>query len=97
MNCSRFNFCVTLSNKQFKTNNMKKTILTLAFVSTLAFFSCKESTQDKVEEATEAVGEEIETATENTIDAIDSTATEVGKDIENGVEEVKEEINEVEK
>ena len=97
MNCSRFNFCVTLSNNQFKTNNMKKAILTLAFVSALAFFSCKESTQDKVEEATEAVGEEIETATENTIDAIDSTATEVGNDIKNGVEEVKEEINEVEK
>ncbi len=76
---------------------MKKVILALVFVSSLAFFSCKESTQDKVEEATEAVGEDIETATENTIDAIDSTATEVGNDIENNsVEEVKDKM-EVEK
>lgn len=76
---------------------MKKAILTLALVSSLAFFSCKESTQDKVEDATEAVGEDIETATENTIDAIDSTATEVGEDIENGVDNMKKEIDDVEK
>ncbi len=73
---------------------MKKLFLTFACVATLLVVSCKESTQDKVEEATEAVGEDIQTATENTIDAIDSTATEVGNDIENGVDNVKEEINE---
>ena len=43
---------------------MKKVILALAFVSTLAFVSCKESTEDKIEDATEAVGNDIETATD---------------------------------
>lgn len=75
---------------------MKKVILAVAFVSSLAFFSCKESTQDKVEEATEAVGEDIETAKDKTIDVIDSTATEVGNDIESGVEKMEEKM-EVEK
>ena len=34
---------------------MKKLFLTFACVATLLVVSCKESTQDKVEEATEAV------------------------------------------
>lgn len=72
---------------------MKKAILALAFVSTLAFVSCKESTQDKVEDATEAVGNDIETAAENTADAIDSTATEVANDIEAGVEKLDEKMD----
>lgn len=72
---------------------MKKAVLALAFVSTLAFVSCKESTQDKVEDATEAVGNDIETAAENTADAIDSTATEVGNDIEAGVEKLDEKMD----
>jgi len=71
---------------------MKKFILTLACMTTLLIVSCKESTQDKVEETTEAVGEDIETTTEDAIDAIDSTTTEVGNDIEKGVDEAKEEI-----
>lgn len=69
---------------------MKKTILALALVSTLAFVSCKETTEDKIEEATEAVGTEMEEKTENAIDAIDSTATKVGNDMEEGAEKVKE-------
>jgi hypothetical protein len=72
---------------------MKKAILALAFVSTLAFVSCKETTQDKVEDATEAVGNDIETAAENTVDAIDSTATEVGNDIEAGVEKMDDKMD----
>ncbi|VXB13305.1 conserved hypothetical protein [Flavobacterium sp. 9AF] len=73
---------------------MKKLFLTCACVAILLVVSCKESTQDKVEDTTEAIGEDIQTATENTVEAIDSTATEVGKDIEEGVEKVKEEIHE---
>ncbi|WP_338378425.1 hypothetical protein [uncultured Flavobacterium sp.] len=76
---------------------MKKVILALAFISTLAFVSCKESTEDKVEEATEAVGNDIETATENAVDAIDSTATEVGNDIEAGVEKMDDKMDEATK
>ena len=50
-----------------------------------AFFKAcepKESTQEKVEEATEAVGNDIETATEEAIEKIDSTATEVKEEVE---------------
>ncbi|WP_320815397.1 hypothetical protein [Flavobacterium sp.] len=73
---------------------MKKAILALAFVSTLAFVSCKESTEDKVEDATEAVGAEMEEATENAIDAMDSTATEVGNDMKEGAEKMGEKVEE---
>lgn len=61
-------------------------------MTTLLIVSCKESTQDKVEDTTEAVGEDIETTTEDAIDAIDSTTTEVGNDIEKGVDAAKEEM-----
>ncbi|MFT7251876.1 MAG: hypothetical protein ACI9FW_001627 [Flavobacterium sp.] len=71
---------------------MKKTILALAFVSTLAFVSCKESTEDKIEDATEAVGADVETATKNAVDAIDSTTTEIGNDMKDGAEKMKEAV-----
>jgi vacuolar-type H+-ATPase subunit E/Vma4 len=71
---------------------MKKTILALAFVSTLAFVSCKESTEEKIEDATEAVGADVETATENAVDAIDSTTTEIGNDMKDGAEKMKEAV-----
>ena len=73
---------------------MKKVILALAFVSTLAFVSCKESTEDKIEDATEAVGNDIETATDNAVDAIDSTATEVGNDMKEGAKNMKKKMDE---
>ena len=71
---------------------MKKTILALAFVSTLAFVSCKETTEDKIEDATEVVGNEMEEETENVIDAIDSTAAEVGNDMKEGAEKIDEAV-----
>jgi predicted small secreted protein len=71
---------------------MKKAILALALVSTLAFVSCKETTEDKIEDATEAVGTEMEEETENVIDAIDSTATEVGNDMKEGAEKIEEAV-----
>lgn len=72
---------------------MKKAFLGLALLSTFLVISCKEATQDKVEEATEAIGNDIETATENTIDAIDSTATEIGNDIKEEVEYMDERVD----
>ena len=39
---------------------MKKIFLSLAVFATLTVVSCKESTTDKVEDATEAVGNDIE-------------------------------------
>lgn len=73
---------------------MKKAILALAFVSTLAFVSCKETTEDKIEDATEAVGTEMENTTENAVDAIDSTATEVGNDMKEGAENMEKKMDE---
>lgn len=71
---------------------MKKVFLSLALLATLIVVSCKESTQDKVEEATEAVGNDIQEATEEAVEKIDSTATEVGNDIEEGVEDIKDDM-----
>lgn len=71
---------------------MKKVFLSLALLATLIVVSCKESTQDKVEEATEAVGNDIQEATEEAVETIDSTATEVGNDIEEGVEDIKDDM-----
>lgn len=71
---------------------MKKVFLSLALLATLIIVSCKESTQDKVEEATEAVGNDIQEATEEAVETIDSTATEVGNDIEEGVEDIKDDM-----
>lgn len=61
---------------------MKKVFLSLALMTAFLVVSCKESTQEKVEEATEAVGNDIETATEEAIEKIDSTATEVKEEVE---------------
>ena len=61
-------------------------------MTTLLIVSCKESTKDKVEDATEAVGKDIEATTEDAIDAIDSTTTEIENDIEKGVDEAKEKM-----
>lgn len=71
---------------------MKKAFLSLALLATLIVVSCKESTQDKVEEATEAVGNDIQEATEEAVETIDSTATEVGNDIEEGVKDIKDDM-----
>jgi hypothetical protein len=68
---------------------MKKVILALAFVATLTFLSCKETTEDKVEDSMESVGNDIENGLEDAGDAIDSTATKMGNDIEEGVEEME--------
>lgn len=55
---------------------MKKTLLALAFVGAL-MVSCKEKTEDKVEDATEAVGTEMTDAVDTTAAAIDTTAAKV--------------------
>jgi hypothetical protein len=77
---------------------MKKTILAVAFMA-VAMVSCQDKTKDKVEDATEAVGTEIEATTEAAGDAIDSTATEVAEDakeaVEAGAEKVEETAKEV--
>ena len=82
--------------KKINFNVSKKTILAVAFMA-VAMVSCQDKTNAKVEDATEAVGTEIETAAENTADAIDSTATKVGEDVKEGAEEGAEKVEEVAK
>lgn len=80
---------------------MKKIILSIAIIASLMTFSCKESTKDKVEDATEAVGDDIESGVEDAAEKVDSTATEVGNDVKDavkeGAEKVEEKANEVKK
>jgi len=63
---------------------MKKSIIfILAAFFTLSIYSCRETTQEKTEEAAEAIGEDIKAGAE-----------EAGEKIEEGAEKVEEEIDE---
>ncbi|MFT5714530.1 MAG: hypothetical protein ACI9WT_001089 [Flavobacterium sp.] len=62
---------------------MKKVLLSLAIMLAFITTSCKEETQDKMGEATEAVKDEIS-------DAADTTAAKVDKAIESGAAKVEE-------
>lgn len=66
---------------------MKKLFLSLAVVAAMTVVSCKQSTDEKVEDATEAVGHDMENDMHDAGDAIDSTATEVGNDIKDATQE----------
>lgn len=66
---------------------MKKALLSLALVLAL-MTSCKEKTQDKVGEATEAVGDEMS-------DAADTTKARVDRAIESGAAKVEEAAKDV--
>ncbi|MGV7106831.1 hypothetical protein [Flavobacterium sp. U410] len=72
---------------------MKKVFLGLAMVTALLVVSCKEETKDKVEEATEAVGEDIKTSTEEAAEKIDSTANKVEKEVKEEVEYMDERVD----
>lgn len=63
---------------------MKKLLLILMLAGiTTSFFSCRESTQQKTQDAVEAIGEDIEDNTKK-----------AGKKIEEGANKVKEEVQE---
>lgn len=63
--------------KQIK---MKKlSLILLASVFTLSIYSCRETTEEKTEDAFEEVGNDIETTTEETYDNIE---TEVQEEID---------------
>ncbi|KGO88818.1 hypothetical protein [Flavobacterium suncheonense] len=81
---------------------MKKTLLALAFVGAL-MVSCKEKTEDKVDEAVEAVGTEMTETVDSTAaaagEAMDSAAAKVedaaaagAAKVEAAAKEVKEEV-----
>lgn len=66
---------------------MKKTILAIAFMA-VALVSCQEKTKDKIEDAHEAVGHEVEqkldTVSQKLQTVIDSTQSKTGKLLEKG-------------
>ncbi len=72
---------------------MKKTILAVAFMA-VAMVSCQDKTKDKVEDATQAVGTEMEqkmdTVAEKTETAVDTTKAKAGEALEKAGEETKE-------
>lgn len=59
---------------------MKKTLLALAFVGAL-MVSCKEKTEDKVEDAVDAVGTEM-------TETVDSTAAAAGEAVDSAAAKV---------
>ncbi|MEO8515998.1 MAG: hypothetical protein ABI426_04600 [Flavobacterium sp.] len=79
---------------------MKKTLLTLAFVAAL-MVSCKEKTEEKIDDAADAVGTEMTDAADSTAakmdKAADTVAAKVDKAVETGaakVEEVAKDVKE---
>jgi PBP1b-binding outer membrane lipoprotein LpoB len=72
---------------------MKKTILAVAFMA-VVMVSCQDKTKDKVEDATQEVGTEMEqktdTVTEKTESVIDTAKVKAGEALEKAGEEAKE-------
>ena len=72
---------------------MKKTILAMAFVA-VTMVSCQDKTKDKVEDATEAVGNDVEqemdTLATETGEVIDTVQAKTGEVLEEGGEKLKE-------
>lgn len=70
---------------------MKNTILALAFMA-IAMVSCQDKTKEKIEDAREAVGAEVDqkmdTATDKVEKAIDSTQSKTGQILEKGAEKL---------
>ena len=62
---------------------MKKVFVVLALVGfTFSTISCRETTQDKIENSAEAAGEDIENGLEEAGDAIDKAGEELEEEIE---------------
>lgn len=72
---------------------MKKTILALVFMG-VAMVSCQDKTKDKVEDATQAVGSEVEqkldTVVEQAEATIDTAKVKAGEALEKAGEKTKE-------
>ncbi len=62
---------------------MKKlSLLLLAAVFTLSIYSCRETTEEKTEDAVEEIGNDMEEATEESVDAVENAADEVEAEVE---------------
>ena len=63
---------------------MKKALLGLVLMGSLFVISCKEkTTEEKVQDAVESVGNDIENKAEKARDAIENAANETGEALEN--------------
>ena len=72
---------------------MKKVFVVLALVGfTFSTISCRETTQDKIENSAEAAGQDIENGLEEAGDAIENAAEKTGDAIDKAGEELEEEI-----
>ncbi len=66
---------------------MKKVVVVLALVGfTFSTISCRETTQDKIENSAEAAGQDIENGLEEAGDAIENGANKAGQEIEEEIE-----------
>ena len=73
---------------------MKKVILSVMALGLLLGTSCRETTEEKTEDAIEAMGEDIEANAEEAGDAIEAGAEEVEAEMNEAGEEVEAEMNE---
>jgi gas vesicle protein len=62
---------------------MKKSVLILVAIFSLSLYSCRETTQEKTEDAVEAIGEDIE-----------DNVNKAGEKVEEGAKKVEKEIDE---
>ncbi|CAL65341.1 membrane or secreted protein [Christiangramia forsetii KT0803] len=75
----------SLTPKIFK---MKKAlILIMAAIFSLSIYSCRETTQEKTEEAAKAIGEDIEAGAEEAGEKIKKGAKKVGEEIDEEIHE----------
>ena len=66
-----------------KNPKMKRIFLSLAMIALVgSVYSCRETTQEKTEEAVEAMGEDIEDAAEEACEAIQEGADELNDEIQ---------------
>jgi len=67
---------------------MKKlSLLLLATVFTLSIYSCRETTEEKTEDAVEEIGNDMEEATEESVEAVEE-ATEESVEAVEGTDDV---------
>ncbi len=70
--------------------SMKKLVLLLISIFTLSLYSCRETTQEKTEDAVEAIGKDIE----DNVNKAGEKVKEGAKKVEEGAEKVEREIDE---
>ncbi len=69
---------------------MKKLILMLMLAGMASsFYSCRETTQKKTQDAVEAIGEDIESNTKKAAEKIEEGAKKVKSDVKEGIDKTK--------